>query len=249
MSIEWFLTRWLLLYMMIQTCFFNFFRLIRPAAKPGVLESDSASTGLCTSTPQHQEQSWTNHLHHWCLQPCCRAPSLSVQNPHQPLSSAGNYCNLTSFGDFFKLSFCNIAVIFIVYQVDETVDWLSDYFMRSRLNKQDLRSFGLYSSWTPYVNYVVFFWDHLIGCLINVQLSSCARESVGSSKIIKGGCRDYIEGGQRHICRALFIHVLHSHSYTRLTQQDCEVIQTLDFSFGHWWWRVSMWCKLSVYSV
>ncbi|XP_028269596.1 ectopic P granules protein 5 homolog [Parambassis ranga] len=70
-------------------------------------------------------------------------------------------------------------------QVDETVDWLSDYFMRSRLNKQDLRSFGLYSAWTPYVNYVVFFWDHLIGCLINVQLSSCARESVGSSKIIK----------------------------------------------------------------
>ncbi|XP_026178495.1 ectopic P granules protein 5 homolog [Mastacembelus armatus] len=68
-------------------------------------------------------------------------------------------------------------------QVDETVDWLSDYFLRSRLSKPDLRSFGLYSAWTPYISEVVSFWDHLIGCIINVQLSSCARESVGSRKI------------------------------------------------------------------
>uniref|UniRef100_A0A8C4I216 Ectopic P-granules autophagy protein 5 homolog (C. elegans) n=1 Tax=Dicentrarchus labrax TaxID=13489 RepID=A0A8C4I216_DICLA len=76
-------------------------------------------------------------------------------------------------------------------KVDETVDWLSDYFLRSRLSKADLRSFGLYSAWTPYISEVVSFWDHLIGCLINVQFSSCARESVGStlhdlhSKIVK----------------------------------------------------------------
>ncbi|XP_022053432.2 ectopic P granules protein 5 homolog isoform X1 [Acanthochromis polyacanthus] len=70
-------------------------------------------------------------------------------------------------------------------QVDETVHWLSDYFLRSRLSKPDLRSFGLYSAWTPYIADVVSFWDHLIGCLINVQLSSCARESVGSSKVMK----------------------------------------------------------------
>ncbi|XP_040011126.1 ectopic P granules protein 5 homolog [Xiphias gladius] len=70
-------------------------------------------------------------------------------------------------------------------QVDETVDWLSDYFLRSRLSKPDLRSFGLYSAWTPYISEVVSFWDHLISCLINVQLGSCARESVGSSKIMK----------------------------------------------------------------
>ncbi|KAG7244002.1 hypothetical protein INR49_006163 [Caranx melampygus] len=37
-------------------------------------------------------------------------------------------------------------------QVDETVDWLSDYFLRSRVSKPDLRSFGLYSAWTPYIN-------------------------------------------------------------------------------------------------
>ncbi|XP_068594938.1 ectopic P granules protein 5 homolog [Brachionichthys hirsutus] len=70
-------------------------------------------------------------------------------------------------------------------QAGETVDWLSDYFLRSRLSKPDLRSFGLYSAWTPYISEVVLLWDHLIGCLINMHHSSCARESVGSSKIMK----------------------------------------------------------------
>ncbi|XP_041793587.1 ectopic P granules protein 5 homolog [Chelmon rostratus] len=70
-------------------------------------------------------------------------------------------------------------------QVDETVGWLSDYFLRSRLSKPDLRSFGLYPAWAPYISEVISLWDHLMGCLINVQLSSCARESVGSSKIMK----------------------------------------------------------------
>ncbi|CAB1426368.1 unnamed protein product [Pleuronectes platessa] len=70
-------------------------------------------------------------------------------------------------------------------QVDETVDWLSDYFLRSRLSKPDLRSFGLYSAWTPYITEVVSLWDYLISCLINVQLIACARESVGSSRTIK----------------------------------------------------------------
>lgn len=69
-------------------------------------------------------------------------------------------------------------------QVDETVEWLSDYFQRSRLSKNDLRSFGLYSAWVPYIGDVVSFWEHLIGCLINVQISNCARESVGSSKVL-----------------------------------------------------------------
>ncbi|KAK2837340.1 hypothetical protein Q5P01_014552 [Channa striata] len=50
-------------------------------------------------------------------------------------------------------------------QVDETVDWLSDYFLRSRVSKSDLRNFGLYSAWTPYVSEVFSFWQHLIGCL------------------------------------------------------------------------------------
>lgn len=71
-------------------------------------------------------------------------------------------------------------------QVEETVDWLSDYFVRCRVGKADLRSFGLYSSWAPYVNEVVTLWSHLIGCLVNVQLSACAREPVGGGKVLKG---------------------------------------------------------------
>lgn len=70
-------------------------------------------------------------------------------------------------------------------QVDETIDWLSDYFQRSRLSKSDLRSFGLYSAWGPYIPDVESFWEHLISCLINTQISNCARESVGSSKTLK----------------------------------------------------------------
>lgn len=33
---------------------------------------------------------------------------------------------------------------------------------------------------------VVSLWEHLISCLINMQLSSCVRESVGSGKVTKG---------------------------------------------------------------
>ncbi|XP_055017592.1 ectopic P granules protein 5 homolog isoform X2 [Boleophthalmus pectinirostris] len=70
-------------------------------------------------------------------------------------------------------------------QVEETLEWLSEYFQRSRLTKSDLRSFGLYSVWAPYITDVVSFWEHLIGTLISVQASNCAKESVGSSKILK----------------------------------------------------------------
>uniref|UniRef100_A0A3B5MG69 Ectopic P-granules autophagy protein 5 homolog (C. elegans) n=1 Tax=Xiphophorus couchianus TaxID=32473 RepID=A0A3B5MG69_9TELE len=69
--------------------------------------------------------------------------------------------------------------------VEETVNWLSDYFLRSRLSKADLRSFGLYSAWVPYISDVVTFWEHLTGCLINTQVSSCTREPVGSNKVTK----------------------------------------------------------------
>uniref|UniRef100_A0A1A8FDK4 Ectopic P-granules autophagy protein 5 homolog n=3 Tax=Nothobranchius TaxID=28779 RepID=A0A1A8FDK4_9TELE len=70
-------------------------------------------------------------------------------------------------------------------QVEETVEWLSDYFLRSRLSKPDLRSFGLFSVWVPYISDVVTFWEHLIGCLISAQVNSCTREIMGSNKIMK----------------------------------------------------------------
>lgn len=96
-------------------------------------------------------------------------------------------CNFSFF--FFVyclLVYCQSLNVRLSLQVDETVEWLSDYFQRSRLSKNDLRSFGLYSAWVPYIGDVVSFWEHLIGCLINVQISNCARESVGSSKVLNG---------------------------------------------------------------
>ncbi|KAL0979304.1 hypothetical protein UPYG_G00183410 [Umbra pygmaea] len=70
-------------------------------------------------------------------------------------------------------------------QVEETVDWLCEYFLRCRLSKVDLRSFGLYSAWAPYISEVTAFWGYLIGYLIDLQLSACAREPPGGSNMLK----------------------------------------------------------------
>ncbi|XP_053725820.1 ectopic P granules protein 5 homolog [Synchiropus splendidus] len=77
------------------------------------------------------------------------------------------------------------AITLSPQQAEETVDWLSDFFLKSRLSKPDLRSFGLYSAWTPYIDQVVSFFDHLAGVLISASLSCCAREPLGSGKTIK----------------------------------------------------------------
>ncbi|XP_077571693.1 ectopic P granules protein 5 homolog [Stigmatopora nigra] len=70
-------------------------------------------------------------------------------------------------------------------QVDETIDWLSDYFLRSRLSNPDLRSFGLYSAWSLYISEILTFWDYLVHCLSSVSLSNFARESVGSKRVMQ----------------------------------------------------------------
>ncbi|KAM9393292.1 ectopic P granules protein 5 homolog [Pholidichthys leucotaenia] len=106
----------------------------------------------------------------------CLPPSRSTKGKPEPVLSTAVIPSASPYRSPISLS---------PQQVDETVDWLSEYFLKSRLSKPDLRSFGLYSSWTPYIDDVVSFWDHLIGCLINTQLNICARESVGSSKIMK----------------------------------------------------------------
>lgn len=128
--------------------------------------------------------------------------------------------------------------------MDETVDWLSDYFLRSRLSKPDLRSFGLYSAWTPYISEVACFWDHLTGCLIDMHHSSCAKESVGSGKIMKGkpqmssrveDCDTWSLISEYALLFVTFMKVtfvLHSHSSAGPTQQDCKVISALGFSSG-----------------
>lgn len=112
------------------------------------------------------------------------------------------------------------------HQVDETVDWLSDYFLRSRLSKPELRSFGLYSSWAPYISEVVSLWEHLIGSLISVQLSNCARESVGSSKIMKGKCQ-MPECHHLHKLDSYFISVVHCRSETWRCRFNFTALQDL----------------------
>ncbi|KAF7660149.1 hypothetical protein LDENG_00286760 [Lucifuga dentata] len=112
---------------------------------------------------------------------CSPAPRSSKSKDEQALCSA----DIPGHSTGLPSSPYRSPISLSAQQVGETVDWLSDYFLRSRLNKPDLRSFGLYSAWIPYISEVVSFWGYLINCLINMQLSSCARESVGSSKVLK----------------------------------------------------------------
>ncbi|XP_064152807.1 ectopic P granules protein 5 homolog [Anguilla rostrata] len=69
-------------------------------------------------------------------------------------------------------------------QVDETIEWLSNFFLKLRLSKADFRSFGLYFKWGPYIEEVKTFWGHLINYIINLQLNACAKEAVGSNKTV-----------------------------------------------------------------
>ncbi|KAG7481387.1 hypothetical protein MATL_G00066210 [Megalops atlanticus] len=70
-------------------------------------------------------------------------------------------------------------------QVDETIEWLSNFFLKLRLSKADFRSFGLFSKWGPYIEEVKVFWGYLINYVINLELNACAKEPVGSSRLIK----------------------------------------------------------------
>jgi len=150
---------------------------------------------------------------------------------------------------WLSCSICYVALIqqcCDILQVDETIDWLSDYFLRSRLSKPDLRSFGLYSAWTPYISDVVSFWEHLIGSLINVQLSGCARESVGSSKIMKGNywLADYKERGTCKILLPVLWKWNVSFLYTALQNLHSKLVKLfkpwifpLDTGDGGWVWH------------
>ncbi|XP_054630458.1 ectopic P granules protein 5 homolog [Dunckerocampus dactyliophorus] len=112
----------------------------------------------------------------------CSPPSRSIKNKSEQVVSTFEVSGRIPTS---PASPCRSSISLSPQQVDETIEWLSDFFLRSRLSKPDLRSFGLYSAWSPYISEVVSLWDHLIGSLISVSLSSCARESVGSNKVMK----------------------------------------------------------------
>lgn len=71
-------------------------------------------------------------------------------------------------------------------QVDETIEWLSNYFLKLRLSKGDFRSFGLLSKWAPYVEEVKAFMAYLVNCIINQEVNNCAKEPLGSPRLLKG---------------------------------------------------------------
>ncbi|MBN3301121.1 EPG5 protein, partial [Amia calva] len=68
--------------------------------------------------------------------------------------------------------------------VTETIEWLSDFFLKLRLSKADFRSFGLFPKWGPYVEEVKLFWGYLVNNTINCVLAGLAKEPVGSSTTV-----------------------------------------------------------------
>lgn len=70
--------------------------------------------------------------------------------------------------------------------MDETIEWLSKYFLKLRLSNGDFRSFGLLSKWGPYIEEVKVFWEDLITYIIDQELNHCSKEPVGGPRLIKG---------------------------------------------------------------
>ncbi|XP_060677815.1 ectopic P granules protein 5 homolog [Hemiscyllium ocellatum] len=71
-------------------------------------------------------------------------------------------------------------------QVLETIQWLSDFFFKLRLSKTDLRSFGLFSKWTPYMNEVKKLLMFLVRFLIDSEIAKLAQEPPSSIKNVTG---------------------------------------------------------------
>ncbi|XP_067888811.1 ectopic P granules protein 5 homolog [Heterodontus francisci] len=71
-------------------------------------------------------------------------------------------------------------------QVLETMQWLSDFFFKLRLSKPDLRSFGLFSKWTPYMNEVKKLLMYLVRSFIDSEIAKLAKEPATRNKNITG---------------------------------------------------------------
>ncbi|KAM3845120.1 ectopic P granules protein 5 homolog isoform 2-T2 [Vipera latastei] len=70
-------------------------------------------------------------------------------------------------------------------QVMETIEWLSDYFLKLRLSSEDYQSFGLFSKWAPYVAHIRRLMQYLLHRLIGSKLDSLSREPVGSNRVFE----------------------------------------------------------------
>uniref|UniRef100_H3A8A6 Ectopic P-granules autophagy protein 5 homolog (C. elegans) n=1 Tax=Latimeria chalumnae TaxID=7897 RepID=H3A8A6_LATCH len=70
-------------------------------------------------------------------------------------------------------------------QVEETLEWLSEFFCKLRFSKSDFRSFGLFSKWGSYMAEVEAFFLFLVRSLINNGAAALAQEPAGSSKTLQ----------------------------------------------------------------
>uniref|UniRef100_A0A671MCH5 Ectopic P granules protein 5 homolog n=1 Tax=Sinocyclocheilus anshuiensis TaxID=1608454 RepID=A0A671MCH5_9TELE len=77
------------------------------------------------------------------------------------------------------------SILLSPQQVDETIEWLSKYFLKLRLSNGDFRSFGLLSKWGPYIEEIKMFWEDLITYVIDLELNNCSKEPVGSPRLVK----------------------------------------------------------------
>uniref|UniRef100_A0A8C2FK11 Ectopic P-granules autophagy protein 5 homolog (C. elegans) n=1 Tax=Cyprinus carpio TaxID=7962 RepID=A0A8C2FK11_CYPCA len=77
------------------------------------------------------------------------------------------------------------SILLSPQQVDETIEWLSKYFLKLRLSNRDFRSFGLLSKWGPYIEEIKMFWEDLITYVIDLELNNCSKEPVGSPRLVK----------------------------------------------------------------
>uniref|UniRef100_A0A673K7R2 Ectopic P granules protein 5 homolog n=1 Tax=Sinocyclocheilus rhinocerous TaxID=307959 RepID=A0A673K7R2_9TELE len=78
------------------------------------------------------------------------------------------------------------SILLSPQQADETIEWLSKYFLKLRLSNGDFRSFGLLSKWGPYIEEVKRFWEDLITYVMDLELNNCSKEPVGSPRLVKG---------------------------------------------------------------
>ncbi|XP_028915803.1 ectopic P granules protein 5 homolog isoform X2 [Ornithorhynchus anatinus] len=69
-------------------------------------------------------------------------------------------------------------------QVMETIQWLSDFFLKLRLSKLDFKSFGLFSKWSPYMEGVRKLLKYLVKRLINSEVPRLAQDPVGKSRTL-----------------------------------------------------------------
>ncbi|XP_038646712.1 ectopic P granules protein 5 homolog isoform X2 [Scyliorhinus canicula] len=109
-----------------------------------------------------------------CWKVALKTLNCTSENEHEPRIAR---CTETQRSQKISLSF---------EQVLETIQWLSDFFFKLRLSKPDLRSFGLFSKWTPYMNEVKKLLMFLARSLIDSEVTKLAQGPPAGSKNVAG---------------------------------------------------------------